>query len=178
MVDLPVAIGALISGALFGFLIKKGGISRFDTIVRQLLLKDFTLLKIILSAALTAAIALYLQDWISIRPQPLLSSMPVQMAALGGGVFGVGLAIIGYTPSTVVAAIGEGKKEAVFGFLGMVVGSILFSFIYPIFRKSQLAFDSTCQKTVHQFFGMAELISIMGLLLLLFGVYRYSKKKR
>ncbi len=38
----------LIIGILFGFLLQKGGVSKYDIIIGQLRLTDFTVLKIIL----------------------------------------------------------------------------------------------------------------------------------
>jgi uncharacterized protein len=47
-------------GILFGFLLHKGGATKYDVIVGQLLLTDFTVLKIMLSAVVTGMIGIYL----------------------------------------------------------------------------------------------------------------------
>ncbi len=46
-------------GILFGFLLHKGGATKYDVIVGQLLLTDFTVLKIMLSAVATGMIGVY-----------------------------------------------------------------------------------------------------------------------
>ena len=49
---LQLAIG-LAAGFLFGFLLQKGGVTRYDVIIGQLLLQDFTVVKVMLSAVVT-----------------------------------------------------------------------------------------------------------------------------
>jgi uncharacterized protein len=58
--DKSPLIWGLVFGILFGFLLQKGGATRYDVIVGQLLLTDFTVLKIMLSAVLTGMIGIYL----------------------------------------------------------------------------------------------------------------------
>ncbi|NGX53197.1 MAG: hypothetical protein KR126chlam5_01510, partial [Candidatus Anoxychlamydiales bacterium] len=53
----------LISGALggfaFGFLLRKAHVTRFNVIVKQLLLKDFTVMKVIFTAIIVGAVGIY-----------------------------------------------------------------------------------------------------------------------
>jgi hypothetical protein len=58
--------------------------------------------------------------------------------ALGGVVFGIGMALLGYCPGTGVAAIGEGSKHAIFGALGMLGGAALYAEVYPAISGSLL----------------------------------------
>lgn len=50
--NIQLIIGLFI-GILFGFLLQKGGVTKYDVIIGQLLLIDFTVVKIMLSAAIT-----------------------------------------------------------------------------------------------------------------------------
>jgi len=50
--NLQLFIG-LLTGVLFGFLLQKGGVTKYDVIIGQLLLTDFTVVKIMLSAVIT-----------------------------------------------------------------------------------------------------------------------------
>ena len=45
----------LVMGILFGFLLQKGGVTSYHVIVGQLLLKDFTVVKIMLSAVIVGS---------------------------------------------------------------------------------------------------------------------------
>jgi len=58
--DKSPLIWGLVFGILFGFLLQKGGATKYDVIIGQLLLSDFTVLKIMLSAVLTGMIGIYL----------------------------------------------------------------------------------------------------------------------
>lgn len=50
--NLQLFIG-LLTGILFGLLLQKGGVTKYDVIINQLLLIDFTVVKIMLSAVVT-----------------------------------------------------------------------------------------------------------------------------
>jgi hypothetical protein len=49
----------LVFGIVFGFLLHKGGVTNYDVIIGQLLLTDFTVLKIMLSAVVVGAIGIH-----------------------------------------------------------------------------------------------------------------------
>ena len=51
---------------------------------------------------------------------PALVSSPVQV------LFGTGLALLGYCPGTTLTAIGEGRRDAMIGALGMLTGALLY----------------------------------------------------
>jgi len=50
---------------------------------------------------------------------------------IGGLIFGVGMALLGWCPGTAVGALGEGRLDALVGLAGMVVGGMLFAQVYP-----------------------------------------------
>jgi len=55
---------------------------------------------------------------------------------LGGLVFGVGFAVLGYCPGTMAVATGEGRLDALFGgAVGVLVGAYLFAQAYPRLKK-------------------------------------------
>ncbi|MGD8466186.1 MAG: YeeE/YedE family protein, partial [Anaerolineae bacterium] len=43
-------VWGFVFGIVFGFLLQKGGVTKYDVILGQLLLEDFTVIKIMLSA--------------------------------------------------------------------------------------------------------------------------------
>jgi len=124
-------IWGLLIGIVFGFLLQKGGATKYDVIVGQLLLIDHTVLKIMLSAVLTGMLGLY-----ALKARGLielsLKSGSIGMNVIGGLIFGVGFAILGYCPGTIAGAIGNGYLDALTGGLpGILIGSGLFAAIYP-----------------------------------------------
>ncbi len=118
-------------GILFGFLLHKGGATKYDVIVGQLLLTDFTVLKIMLSAVVTGMIGIYFMKslgWIKLS----LKSGSVGKNVIGALIFGVGFAVLGYCPGTIAGAIGNGYLDAIVGGLaGILLGTWIFAVIYP-----------------------------------------------
>ncbi|MBS3782798.1 MAG: YeeE/YedE family protein [Candidatus Thermoplasmatota archaeon] len=117
-------------GVAFGFLLDRGGATDFDVIVKQLLLKDFTVLKIIFSAIITGMIGVHLIVRYlpaELQPKPCFWK-PIM---IGGLIFGAGFALLGLCPGTAAGALGTGSVHALFGVLGMLVGAGLFASIYP-----------------------------------------------
>jgi hypothetical protein len=63
----------LVVGFFFGFLLQRGGVSEHDVILRQLLLTDFTVVKVMLSAAITGMLivhALRSLGLVQLHPKP------------------------------------------------------------------------------------------------------------
>jgi uncharacterized protein len=118
-------------GILFGFLLHKGGATKYDVIVGQLLLTDFTVLQIMLSAVVIGMIGVYLMKslgWIQLS----LKSGSVGKNVIGALIFGVGFAVLGYCPGTIAGAIGNGYLDAIVGGLaGIVLGTWIFAVMYP-----------------------------------------------
>jgi uncharacterized membrane protein YedE/YeeE len=112
----------LFTGITFGFLLQKGRVAKYQTILGQLLLKDWTVFKIMITAIVTGAIGVY---FLVEEGAARLDIWPFQPAAmlLGAVLFGIGIAILGYCPGTGMAAAGEGSGDAMVGVLGMITGA-------------------------------------------------------
>ena len=46
---------------------------------------------------------------------------------IGGLIFGAGFALMGYCPGTAAAALGQGNCDALFGMVGLVLGSYFYA---------------------------------------------------
>jgi len=129
--DRSSLIWGLLFGIIFGFLLQKGGATKYNVIIGQLLLEDFTVLKIMLSAAVTGMIGIYFMKsmgWVKLHPKP----GSVGMSVIGGLIFGVGFAVLGYCPGTIAGAVGNGYLDAlVGGLIGIIVGAGLYASLYP-----------------------------------------------
>jgi hypothetical protein len=133
----PLVWGFLF-GIVFGFLLQKGGVTKYDVIVGQLLLNDFTVLKIMLSAVMVGMPGVYLMEhfgWVQLYPK----SGSVGKNVIGGLIFGVGFALLGYCPGTIAGAIGNGYLDAtVGGLIGIWIGTGIFAALYPKLNKGIL----------------------------------------
>lgn len=121
----------LLLGVAFGFLLQKGGATSYDVIIGQLLLTDFTVLKIMLTAVVVGMVgvhALSSAGWAQLHPKG--GGWGTTLA--GGLVFGVGFGLLGYCPGTAAAAAGQGSMDALIGgVVGILAGSGLFTLAYP-----------------------------------------------
>ena len=136
--DRSPLIWGLFFGVIFGYLLHKGGVTKYDVIVGQLLLEDFTVLKVMLSAVITGMIGIYFMKtmgWVQLHPKPGSAGMSI----LGGLIFGVGFAVLGYCPGTIAGAIGNGYLDALIGgVLGIWLGAGFMASLYPRLRDGIL----------------------------------------
>lgn len=144
---LQLAMG-LFTGIIFGFLLQKGGVTRFDVIIGQLLLKDWTVVKIMMSAIIVGALGVHIlrgMGLAKLNPKP--GSWGINVA--GGLIFGAGFAILGYCPGTISGAIGQGSLDAILGGLaGIILGSGIFAHMYPAVKPKILDKGTFSQKTL------------------------------
>lgn len=128
----------LITGILFGFLLQKGRVLRFDKQVGAMLLKDMTILKFMLSAIMVGMVGILL---LSDAEVITLShkAMNIGAVVVGGILFGAGWAVMGFCPGTSIGALGEGRWHAVFAIIGMAAGAALYAELYPFFKVTVLA---------------------------------------
>ena len=117
---------AIPMGIIFGVLLHRGGVANYNVIVNQFRFKDFTVLKIRFTAIIVGGIGvLLLKDagyaQYHIKPANMLG------VALGAALFGVGMVLYGYCPGTGVAAMATGSLHAVVGFVGMLLGGVLYA---------------------------------------------------
>jgi hypothetical protein len=121
----------LLAGVVFGFLLQRGGVTRYEVLIGQLLLIDFTVLKVMLTAALTGMVGIYAMKrvgWVELRPKP----GSVGSSVVGGLIFGVGFGLLGYCPGTVMGAVAQGSLDALFGgVIGLLMGSRIYAALHP-----------------------------------------------
>jgi uncharacterized protein len=127
-----------VTGILFGFLLQKGRVLRFEKQVGAMLLEDMTILKFMLSAILVGMVGITLLTETGIIALSH-KSMNLGAVLLGGALFGGGWALMGFCPGTSIGALGEGRWHAVFAILGMVLGAALYAELYPFFKSTVLA---------------------------------------
>jgi hypothetical protein len=174
---LQMLIG-LVMGFVFGFLLQKGGATDYNVILGQLLLTDFTVVKIMLSAVITGMIGVHYfrkRGWVRFHPK----GGSIGMSVLGGLIFGAGFAVLGYCPGTVIGAAGQGSLDALTGGLaGMLIGSALFAFLYPKIKESVLGVGDFGKVTLPELLKVDDwMLSwiVAALLVLLLIVLEYFR---
>ncbi len=157
----------LLSGLVFGFLLQKGGLTEYDVILGQLLLTDFTVVKVMLSAILVGMVGVFVMRWMGlVRLQIKPGSMG--STVLGGIIFGVGFAVLGYCPGTAAAAFGAGAIDALVGMVGIVIGAGIFARLYPVLDRLILKRGAFPADTLPELIGLKPgiLAAVMAVLIL------------
>lgn len=178
MIDSPLRLLlGLATGVVFGFLLQKGRVAKHSVIVGQLLLRDFTVLKIMLTAIAVGAAGFWTLVALDITA---VEVKPAQLGGIlsGGLLFGVGLAVLGYCPGTTVAAVGEGHRDAVAGLLGMIAGAFVFVGVFPISSAVQKAAADWGKITVPDVTHIAPGVWIAILLAAITAVYAAPRLRR
>lgn len=121
-------------GMIFGALLHRGGVADYNVIVNQFRFRDFTVLKIMLTAIIVGGLGVWFlhgagHAQYQIKPANLLG------VALGAALFGIGMVLYGYCPGTGVAAIATGSVHGLVGFGGMLAGAVLYALSYPWVEK-------------------------------------------
>ena len=166
----------LITGIIFGMIMQRSRVIRYDKQVELLLFKDFTVIKFMLSAIAVGMVGIYLLKDAGIAK---LAIKPAILGGVifGGLVFGAGWALVGYCPATSLAALGEGRVDAFWGILGMVLGAGIFSHIYPFFKKTFLVWGDMGKITIPQVLKMNHWPVIAMAVLLVFLLFVFLEKK-
>jgi len=164
-------IQGLVFGIIFGFLLQKGGVARFDVIIGQLLLQDFTVLKIMLSAVAVGTIGIHFLKglgWVQIKPKPGSWSRN----AAGGLLFGIGFALLGYCPGTIAAALGNGWLDALAGGLpGILIGSGLLAAVYPKLKTRVFPAGAFGDLTLPRLFKVNDWVVIIPLVIFIGAIF-------
>ncbi len=128
-VTAPLWIGIFI-GAIIGGFAELWGISNADVLLKLSKWEDRLFINCIAIAIGVGAVLLYglsafgLGFHFGIKPDYVMG------VALGGIIFGVGIAISGYVPGTEWMALGEGRREAVYAVAGGLLGAASWTLLY------------------------------------------------
>ncbi len=144
----------LLTGIVFGFLLQKGEMLRFDRQIGALLFRDMTLVKFMLSAILVGSVGFQLMadaGLITLSHK----AMNVGGVVVGGLLFGAGWAVAGLCPGTAVGALGEGRWHALFVIVGMLAGAALFAEAYPLLKETVLVWKDYGKIALPQTVGLS-----------------------
>ena len=157
---LQIILG-LLFGIAFGFLLQKGGVTSYNVIIAQLLLTNFTVMKVMLSAVIVGMIGLaLLKHFGYVQPHPAHGTIGSNV--IGGLIFGLGFALLGYCPGTVAGAVGTGAVDALIGgVVGILLGIAIFVELYPKIRDRFLVKGPFPAVTVQEFLRINTWLTII-----------------
>ena len=158
----------LVFGLLFGFLLQKGGVAKYHILIGVLLLEDFTVVKVMLTAIIVGSIGIFGLYYVGLVK---LHVKPTRFAAniVGGLIFGIGFGLMGYCPGTGAAALGQGNWDAIAGIVGLMLGSYLFAEASGWLGKTLLKVGDRGKLMLHEVMGVNLPVFLMVFLPLLIG---------
>ncbi len=143
----------LITGILFGFFLQKGRVLRYDKQLGALRFQDFTIIKFMLSHIIVAMVGVYFLYDLGLVKLSIKATI-LGGVVVGGLLFGLGWGMLGYCPGTSLGALGEGRWDAIWGIMGMLVGAGLFAEMYPLLKATVLMWGNYGKLTIPQVLGV------------------------
>ena len=160
----------LVTGILFGFILQKGQVTKYQKIVSFFRWSDLTVQKVMFAGILSGMVGVYaLHEFglVNLHIKPTLLGANIA----GGLIFGVGMLLLGFCPGTCVAAFGEGRLDGLFrGIIGILIGAALYSEVYPFIQNDFLKVGDYGKLTVPTLLGVDPWIVIVPFVIVASGV--------
>ena len=168
---------AVIFGAAFGWLLHRGKFTDYNTIVNQFRLRDFTVLKVMLTAIIVGGVGVLALTQLGaakfhVRDANMLATI------IGAAIFGIGMVLYGYCPGTGFAAIATGSVHALVGAFGMLAGAMLYAFSFEWVSKNILSVWKLGKVTLTSVTGVPPLALFAILALISFGLFYTVERMR
>jgi len=173
---MKILVNGLLIGMLFGVLLQKGRVIRFDRQIGALRLLDMTIVKFMFSSILVAMVGIYLLKDLGLV-KLLFAPTILGNNIIGGLIFGMGWGLLGYCPGTQAGALGEGRLDALWGLLGMIGGAALYAEAFPRLAKGILGHGHLGQVTLPQVLGINHWIVIVILVAAGIAMFRWFERK-
>lgn len=140
----------LVLGFLFGSILQYANLNRYNVISGMATLENFAVAKAIAVAIGVGVVIIAVEigfGFASYHIKPFL----LGGIAIGGIIFGVGMAILGYCPGTLPVSLGEGSVDALIGITGGLAGGFIYTLVVP-----------TVQSFLGPDLGSISLYTLMG----------------
>ncbi len=121
-------------GIVFGYALFHAGFTDSRRIAWAFYFKDVGVPIVMFTAIVTGMLGLWGLSLMGVIDISLVYMLPTYLVpmAVGGLIFGVGMAIGGYCPGTAVAAIATGKIDGIVFIGGFLIGSLVFGDLFPV----------------------------------------------
>jgi uncharacterized membrane protein YedE/YeeE len=173
---MTMLVYGLITGMLFGFLLQKGRVLRYDKQLGALRLLDMTIVKFMFTTVVVGMVGVYLLKDLGLAK---LSVKPTLLGAniVGGLTFGLGWGLLGYCPGTSAGALGEGRWDAVWGVLGMLAGAALYAEAFPLMKNTVLRWGALGKITLPEVLGVSPWMIIPVFAVAALGLFIWFEKR-
>ena len=167
---------ALVFGGIFGMLLERGRVANYDVIVNQFRLRDFTVVRVMLTAVVVGGVGVLVLNRIGLSQYHIKPANLVAVAS-GAALFGIGMVLYGYCPGTGVAAIGTGSIHAIIGFLGMIIGGILYALSYSWVEQNILSLAAFGKVRLPDVTGVPDTVWFLALAVIAVLLFRFLDRR-
>ncbi len=172
---MKLIIMGLVTGILFGFLLQKARVLRYDKQLGALRLLDMTIIKFMLTAVTVSMVGVYFLYDIGLVALSIKETV-LGANILGAILFGLGWGLLGYCPGTSLGALGEGRYDALWGIIGMVFGAAVFTRAYPALTETVYQWGDYGEITVPSVLGINHWPVIIVFVIIAVLVFRWFEK--
>jgi len=128
-----MTITILILGFLFAVILQYANLNKFNVISGLALRENFAVPKAIALSIGVGAIFLSVEIGLGMASYHI---KPFILGGLiiGGLLFGIGMALLGYCPGTLAISLGEGSVDALIGIFGGLFGGLFYTIVLPYIK--------------------------------------------
>lgn len=174
---MELLLGLLI-GTAFGFILRRSGVASNACIRGALTLTDFHILKLLLTAAGMTLILVFPLSTLGIVNFSVKTTYVVGIV-IGGLLFGVGMAVSGFCPGTMLAALPGGNRRFWWTVAGGFAGSFAYALLYEPLKPLLVTPLNFGKLTLPDLLGLDPVVSGVGTgILLLAGVILLDRLTR
>jgi hypothetical protein len=172
---------ALALGFGFGWLLERAGFGSARRLTAQFYLYDMTVLKVMFTAIVTAAVGLWAFAAIGVLDLSAVYLTPTSVGAqlLGGLLLGAGFVIGGYCPGTSAVATATGSGDGLVYMLGFVAGLAIYAVAFPGLELWANA-NSIGELTLPQVWGVpygAVVLGLVAIAAIAFAAAEWSERR-
>lgn len=120
----------IVLGFLFGAALQYAKLNRYNVISGMATLENFAVAKAIAVAIGVGAVIIAIEIGLGFATYHIKPFL-LGGIAIGGIIFGAGMAILGYCPGTLPVSLGEGSIDALIGITGGLVGGFVYTVVVP-----------------------------------------------
>lgn len=170
-------LSGLIAGILFGILLQRSRVIRYDKQIGALRLLDMTIVKFMFTTILVGMIGVHIFLDLGMIDKIVYRDFAWGGAIIGGLLFGIGWALIGYCPGTAWGALAEGRYDAGIGIIGMIVGVLIMAELYPVLQKTVLSWGHLGSVSLPALFHINHWVIIIPFAVVVLGLFMWLEKK-
>ncbi len=156
---------ALTVGFVFGFLLNRARVTDSNVVEGQFCFRDFTMMKMLLPAIVVGGLGVLALVHFG-QAIYYIKDANVLAVVLGGAMFGLAVAILGYCPGTALAATATGSLHALVAVFGMIAGAMLYALSFAWMKAHILNVWALGKVRLPQLTGVPDFAWLLGLTVL------------